>query len=123
MINVPIIYEDYNGNLHTDTFWFHLTKVDLYELQEEFQKEFQEDMQAYLTRIAEAKDKLAILEAFKKIVLKAYGKKSEDGMRFIKSKEYTEEFMQTEAFSELVMSLSTDEKAQAFIQGILPKFS
>ena len=53
---------------------------------------------------------------------KAYGEKSLDGKRFVKSKELTEAFMQTEAFSELFMALATNaEEASAFINGIVPK--
>ena len=61
------------------------------------------------------------MELFKQIVLKAYGEKSEDGKRFVKSKEIAEAFSQTEAYSEIFMELAMDEKAAAeFVNGILP---
>ena len=45
------------------------------------------------------------LMIFKDLILKAYGEKSADGRRFIKSKELSEAFSQTEAYSILYMNL------------------
>ncbi|MCC8097999.1 MAG: hypothetical protein LIO44_05490, partial [Eubacterium sp.] len=58
----------------------------------------------------------------KEIILKAYGEKSDDGRRYIKSDELSETFSQTNAYSELFIELSTDaEAAAAFVNGIIPK--
>ena len=47
--------------------------------------------------------------------------KSPDGRRFIKSKELSDAFSQTEAYSEIFMELALDDKAATdFINGILP---
>ena len=74
-----------------------------------------------IQRIVAAQDIPAIVKIFKELVLKAYGVKSADGKRFIKSEELTTEFAQTEAYSDLFMELSTDaDKAQKFINGIVP---
>ena len=60
-------------------------------------------------------------EAGKELILKAYGVKSPDGRRFIKSQELSDEFAQTEAYSELFMELAQDaEKAAEFVNGIVP---
>jgi hypothetical protein len=51
----------------------------------------------------------------------SYGKKSDDGRRFIKSPELSKEFTETEAFSELFMELAGDaDAAAAFVNGIVP---
>lgn len=53
--------------------------------------------------------------------MKAYGEKSPDGKRMIKSAELSEAFAQTEAYSELFMKLATDSKAASeFVNGIIP---
>ena len=45
-----------------------------------------------------------------------------NGRRFIKSKELSEAFSQTEAYSEIFMSLALNEKeASDFINGIMPQ--
>ena len=75
-----------------------------------------------LQKIVDTKDTKQIVEIFKDIILRSYGEKSDDGRRFIKSKELSDAFSQTEAYSELYMELSSDDKAAAaFINGITPK--
>ena len=75
-----------------------------------------------LENIVNSKDNKEIVRMFKELVLKAYGEKSPDGRRFIKSKELSEAFSQTEAYSEIFMELALNEQAAAdFVNGILPK--
>ena len=74
-----------------------------------------------IERIVNSKDNKEIIALFKQIILKAYGEKSPDGKRFVKSKEISEAFSQTEAYSELFVELAlNEEKAANFIKGILP---
>ena len=79
-------------------------------------------MTKYIEYIISAKDVSKLMKIFKEIILKAYGVKSPDGRRFIKSEELTDEFTQTEAFSNLYMELTNDaKKATDFINGIIPQ--
>ena len=74
-----------------------------------------------IKRIVDAKDAPAIIKIFKELVLKAYGEKSADGKRFVKSEEISNGFAQTEAYSQLFMELATDaDAAAAFVNGIIP---
>ena len=69
-----------------------------------------------------AQDGKQIIALFKDIILRAYGEKSPDGERFIKSQELRDAFAQTEAYSDLFMELATDSKAAAdFVNGIIPQ--
>ena len=78
-------------------------------------------MRKMLEKIVSAQDTAKIIEMFKLVILKAYGEKSDDGKRFIKSKELSEEFAQTEAYANLFMELaSNSEEATRFMNGILP---
>ena len=75
----------------------------------------------YIKRITEAQDAPSIMRVFKDLILRAYGEKSADGKRFIKSEALRNEFSQTEAYSQLFMELATDaDKAAAFINGVVP---
>ena len=75
-----------------------------------------------LTRIVQAEDGKGIIAEFKNIILSAYGKRSDDGKRFIKNQQIREEFESTEAYSTLFMELVTDaDKAAEFINGIVPQ--
>ena len=74
-----------------------------------------------IQKIVAAQDTPGIIKIFKDVILKAYGEKSPDGKRFIKSDEIREAFSQTEAYSELFMELSTNDVAAAnFVNGIVP---
>ena len=75
-----------------------------------------------IRRIVEAQDNPAIFKIFKELILKAYGVKSPDGKRFIKSEEISTAFSQTEAYSKFFMELATNaDAAAAFVNGITPK--
>ncbi len=75
-----------------------------------------------LERIVKTQDQPAILREFKKLILMAYGEKSDDGKQFMKSEEISKRFECTEAYSNLFMELATDaDKASEFVNGIVPK--
>ena len=117
MLKKTITFTDYNGNSRTEDFYFNLTKAEITEME----MGTTGGMAEMIKRIVAAQDAPAIIKIFKKLILKAYGVKSPDGRRFIKSKELSEEFSQTEAYSELFMELAQDaEKAAEFVNGIVP---
>ena len=75
-----------------------------------------------IEKISKEQNVQKIIELMKDIIQKSYGVKSDDGKRFIKNQEVLDEFMQSEAYSELFMTLATDANAASeFIEGILPK--
>lgn len=117
MIKKTITYTDYNGVERTENFYFNLSKAEVMEMQLSTAGGMAETIQ----KIVDAKDTPAIVRIFKELVLKAYGVKSDDGRRFIKSKELSDEFAQTEAYSQIFMELATDADAAAkFVNGIVP---
>lgn len=117
MIAKTIKYTDYNGTEREEKFLFNLSKAELMEMEMGTTGGLAESIQ----KIVEAQDTPSIIKIFKDLILKAYGQKSADGKRFIKSKELSEEFSQTEAYSVLFMELATDADAAGnFIKGIVP---
>lgn len=117
MIKKTISYVDYDGNEREEDFYFNLSKAELTELE----LSTSGGLQKMIENIIKTKDVPRIIEIFKKIIVISYGVKSPDGRRFIKSKELTDEFTQTEAYSILFMELSTDADAAAnFIAGVIP---
>lgn len=122
MLKKTITYTDYNGNERTEDFYFNLTKAECMEMELSTTGGL-EDM---VKRIVAAQDMPALIKIWKKLVLKAYGEKSPDGKLFLKEDEngrpLYNKFKQTEAYSNLFMELSTDDKAAAaFVNGIIPK--
>lgn len=118
MIKWPITYTDYNGETHTEDFYFNINKAELMDMQLNANGGYDE----YLKTIVARKDYKLLGEEFRNLILLAYGVKSDDGRRFIKSDELREEFKQTEAYVELYMELATNEgAAEKFVNGVLPK--
>ena len=112
-----ITYTDDNNVERTEDFYFHLTKAELMEME----MGAVGGLSGMIEKIVSAKDAPAIIKVFKELVLKAYGEKSADGRRFIKSPEISEAFAQTEAYSQLFMELATDaDAASKFVNGIAP---
>ena len=118
MLKKTITYEDFNGVERKEDFYFNLSKAEIMEMQFGTVG----GLDVMLQKIVDAKDVKPIMNTFKMLILKAYGVKSDDGRRFIKSEEIAKEFEQTEAYSILYMELATDDNAAAeFVNGIMPK--
>lgn len=110
-------YTDYNGVERTEDFYFNLTEAELTEME----LGTTGGLADMIRKLIDAKDVPTIIRYFKDLVFKAYGEKSPDGRRFIKSEEISKAFSQTEAYSQIFMDLATDSQAaSAFVNGILP---
>lgn len=117
MLKRTITYPDYNGGSRTEDFYFNLTQAEITEMELSVDGGLVE----MINRIVAAQDGKQIIATFKDIILRAYGEKSPDGKRFIKSQELRDAFSQTEAYSQLFMELATDaDAAAAFVNGIVP---
>ena len=117
MLKKIITYTDYNGVERTEPFYFNLSKAELMEME----LGVTGGMTEMLNKIIDAKDAPSLMKTFKEMIMKAYGVKSDDGKRLIKSEELSIAFTQTEAYSVLFMELITDDKAAAdFVNGIIP---
>lgn len=118
MLKKTITYKDYDGNARTEDFYFNLTKAELMEME----MGTTGGLTQMVNKIVAEQETPKIVALFKDIILKAYGEKSPDGKRFIKSEEISTAFSQTEAYSDLFMELATnDGKAAEFINSIIPE--
>ena len=117
MLKKTITYTDWFGDERTEDFYFNLSKSELSELQASEEG----GLIRFIDKIVKTVDQRKLIEMFKGLILKSYGEKSDDGRRFIKSKELSEAFSQTPAYDILFMELSSDDVAAAdFIKGIIP---
>lgn len=118
MFKKTITYTDYNDVKRTETFFFNLTQAEVLEME----LGTVGGLSAMIQGVIDAKDTPALIKIFKDLVLRAYGEKSADGKRFIKSPELSEAFSQTEAYSDIFMELATNDKEAAeFVRGITPQ--
>lgn len=117
MLKKSITYPDYNGVERTEDHYFNLSKAELMEMEIGTTGGFVE----MVNKVVAANDMPTLITIFKDMILKAYGEKSPDGKRFMKSAEIATAFSQTEAYSILFMELATNADAAAkFANGIIP---
>lgn len=108
---------DYNGNPYTEDLYFNLSKAEIAELE----LAHKEGLEKTINKMVEEENTPEMASFFKNLLLKSYGKKSEDGRRFIKSDELVEAFVQSDAYSEFFYLLLSDENVmEAFTTNVLP---
>lgn len=114
-------YTDFDGKVREEELRFNLTQAELLE----WELTTEGGMQKLLETIVAEKDKVKLAEMFRTIILKAYGVKSADGKRFTKiidGHRVSEDFAQTQAYSDFMMSLFTDPQKQIdFVNAIVPQ--
>lgn len=118
MIKQTITYANpFTGETTSEDLYFNLNKAELIEMSVSKGDDFVEELQ----KIVASNNNAEIYATFKNIILQAYGQRSDDGKRFIKSPQISEEFSQTEAFSEFIFGLLSDSSSAAeFVNGIMP---
>lgn len=137
---VPITYTNLDGKSVTENFYFNLSKAEVAEWEMEVDgglSSYLEKLQALSEELEPKKDSEGndipfdqnqlrdltkkISSIVKDVILRSYGEKSPDGRRFVKSKELSESFYQTDAYSELYVKLMTNPvELTEFIKAILP---
>ncbi len=118
MLKKSITYTDYNGTERTEDFYFNFNKAELIEMETSVNG----GLSQIIENVSKTSDVPELMKIFKKLVLDAYGEKSADGKRFIKSEQLRTEFEQTEAYSQLFVELATNSDAAVeFFNGIIPK--
>lgn len=118
MFTYKVKYTDYLDNEREETLMFHLTEAEIAELQ----LSHKGGLTAYIHRVTESKDNVAIAELFKEILIKSYGVRSDDGRRFMKNKTIVEEFVESPAYSIMYMKLASDDQfASEFMNKVVPK--
>lgn len=117
MLTRTITYTDYDGVERTEDFMFNLNKAELTTMEMSYDGGLKQRLSTMIAK----KDGPAIMKTFRDLIHAAYGEKSEDGRRFIKSDDISTAFEQTEAYNVLFMELCTDaKKAAEWVEGILP---
>lgn len=119
MLIKSITFEDYNGNEITKEFYFNLNKAEIIKW---LTTEGDYTLDKKLERLFQAGNGKQLMETFDELIRTSYGIVSLDGIRFEKSEEILNSFVQTDAYSVLFTELVTDaKKAADFVQAIIPK--
>lgn len=118
MFAKTIEYENYNGEMIKETFYFNLTKSELTILESKTPGGWSN----YMQTVMDKKDAPAVVALFERLIRASYGQKSADGRNFRKSDAIFDDFESCPAYDILVLELLTkEEAAKAFIYGIMPK--
>lgn len=117
MIKKTITYTDLNDAETTEDYYFHINKGEMMRMQ------LSEGMalDVKIDRLIQTRDYKEIVATIESFIDLSYGVRSENGKSFIKNPKQLELFKSSEAYSELVWSLYTDEdEMRDFIFGIFP---
>lgn len=118
MFTKILTYEDYDGKMRTEEFQFHLNRT---ELTDWLMVENGVTLDKVLETMVKKNDVKAMIDETKELMMRSYGRKSQDGRRFEKTDEILKDFMETEAFSIIHLELASDaEKLAEFISKVLP---
>lgn len=119
MLKKTIKYEDYEGIIREEDFYFNLSKAEVIRW---LTTNGDYTLDKVLEKLSKERNGKEIMKIFEDLIHLSYGKKSIDGRRFEKTEDIWKEFYETEAYSELFMELVTDaKKASDFVNKIIPK--
>lgn len=128
MLKKTLTFENFNGAVVSEEFYFNITKTDLTKMEvgkltlDQATQGVTGGMEAYVGEIMSRGKGQEIMDLFEMFIEKSYGVKSEDGRRHVKSPELYEEFKATAAYDALFTELVTDANAGSeFFNGIMPK--
>ena len=118
MYKKTIAYTDYFGEERKEDFYFHFSEAELSKME----LSRNGGISRFVEKIIQTKDNPKLVDMFEDFILSAYGEKSEDGRRFVKTDELSTAFKQTPAYSILFMQLITDaDELARFIKEVVPK--
>lgn len=118
MLKKTITFEDYDGNVITDDFYFNMNKSEVIKW---LTTSGDYMLDKVIERLSKERNGKKIMEEFENLIHLSYGVKSLDGRKFEKTEENWNDFYHTEAYSELFTELVTDaKKAADFVNGIIP---
>ena len=123
MIKKTIQYHDYEGNLRTDDFYFHLTQVELTKINSD--PSLPGGLEESVARASKNEDAGELLRIVDMMISRSYGVKLPDG-GFVKRNAsglpLYELFVNTEAYDNLLEELIKDEEGIVnFLTGCLTK--
>lgn len=116
MYKLPLTYVGLDGKEKTKDFYFNLTKGEITKIHLSLPGGFD----GFLQRLEDEPEVNDVLNVFEKLILTSYGKRTPEG-KFIKSKELTEEFYASDAYSELLLKFldNEDDFANKFLEGAI----
>lgn len=119
MLAKPITYKDpFSGENVTETFYFNITTAEMLDIEARYNG----SIMSAIKRVLNSRNLESIIEIFKYLIGKAYGERPLNTNKFVKSKEATDAFLSSDAYSELMFELLEDkEAASEFFTHVFPE--
>ena len=118
MQTILVTYENFDGETVDENLYFHLGKGELTEME---LKKYPLSLKLAKVTSGNATGADAY-DLMREFIAAAYGKRSEDGTRFIKDIRETESFLTSPAYDALLDKLLADDNfAYNFLAGLFPK--
>lgn len=115
MIKETVTFNNLNGDEVTQSMYFHLTAREHTKIAAKYSG----DIEKHCELLVESNDAAKMIDFLEDIILSAYGEKSSDGLRFIKTAEVRANFEYSMAYAELFEILLTDiERTKGFFGGL-----
>lgn len=122
MFKHSVVYTDFNGTPHNEDLYFHMMVPELADF--EFNMSFDTSLSDYIKEGFGSNDGRKVHTVFKLLVVNSYGRRSEDGSKFSKKPEWTQEFLESPAWEQFFLWLTDTpdgKNGQAFFNGIFPE--
>lgn len=121
MFKKTVVYKDFNEKEHTEDLYFHLMSPEIADLQFNVTFESAGGLSDYIREAMKSGDGQKVYTFFKLMIVNSYGRRSDDGSRFIKKTDFTEDFLNSNAYEAFFMWLLENPKnAESFWTGIMP---
>ena len=119
MLAKPITYKDpFSGENVTETFYFNITTAEMLDIEARYNG----SIMSAIKRVLNSRNLESIIEIFKYLIGKAYGERPLNTNKFVKSKEATDAFLSSDAYSELMFELLEDKEAAGeFFTHVFPE--
>ena len=115
MISKKVTVDGFDG-AEDRTYWFHLTKSEVFKWNEEFNGE----LQTFLSRAAESESIPEVYAAISELLRRSVGERR--GNKFVKDADVTSDFEFSGAMDDVIEWLfSTPDATETFVMGLLPK--
>lgn len=117
MQKLTIQFENFDGETVSEDLYFHLNIKELQAMEE-----WPVPLTKRIADLTNTQDGKKAFELMRDIIEAAYGERSEDGKRFVKSEEVLKNFTEGLAYDEVIIKFIDGSMDLAkFIEGLLPK--
>lgn len=116
MQKITVSYENFDGETVSEDLYFHLNVREIQDMET-----WSPSLTERIAQISKTQDGKAVFDLIRDVIETAYGERSEDGKRFVKTPKIKENLTQGLAYDELVVGLIDGSiDMDKFIKGLIP---